>query len=110
MLTHSFQNVWPNSTNKVPGPFGVGLAKALDGYAKWFTEVELPGCKRTPDQIMRIQTNHLAWKVCESYGYFTGEYNTGCLQNLNASNPIYHDLSVGNAGNRQWNWMLCNEP
>ncbi|KAF3071047.1 putative serine protease K12H4.7 [Daldinia childiae] len=85
------ENVWPTSTNPVPGPKGVGLAKALDGYAKWFTEVELPG-------------------TCESYGYFKGENNTDCFQSLNASNPIYHDLSPGNAGNRQWNWMLCNEP
>lgn len=29
---------------------------------------------------------------------------------LNASNPLYHDLSPGNWINRQWNWMLCNEP
>ncbi|KAI0383468.1 peptidase S28 [Hypomontagnella monticulosa] len=85
------ENVWPNSTNKVPGPKGVGLVKALDGYAKWFTEVELPG-------------------YCEGYGYFEGTYNTECFQALNASNPIYHDLTPGNAGNRQWNWMLCNEP
>ncbi|KAI0002342.1 peptidase S28 [Xylariaceae sp. FL0662B] len=85
------ENVWPNSTKPAPGPEGVGLAKALAGYAKWFTEVELPG-------------------YCEGYGYFNGTYNTDCLQALNASNPIYHDLSPGNAGNRQWNWMLCNEP
>ncbi|KAI2620595.1 serine carboxypeptidase S28-domain-containing protein [Hypoxylon sp. NC1633] len=85
------ENVWPNSTNKMPGPRGVGLAKALDGYAKWFTEYELPG-------------------YCEGYGYFEGTYNTDCFQGLNASNPIYHDLTPSNVGNRQWNWMLCNEP
>ncbi|KAB5525675.1 peptidase S28 [Coniochaeta sp. 2T2.1] len=87
------ENVWPNSTNEVPGPEGVGQCKALEGYAKWFTEVELPG-------------------TCEGYGYdeFQGELNIECFKMLNASNPIYHDLSLGNAGNRQWNWMLCNEP
>ncbi len=84
------QNVWPNSTNKVPGARGVGLTKALNGYAKWFTETLLPG-------------------YCESYGYFEGDLNTECFQGLNASNPIYTDLTPGNAGNRQWNWMLCNE-
>ncbi|KAI1429081.1 serine carboxypeptidase S28-domain-containing protein [Xylaria sp. FL1777] len=84
------ENVWPNSTNKVPGAGGVGLIKALDGYAKWFTETLLPG-------------------YCESYGYFEGELNTACFQGLNASNPIYKDLTPGNSGNRQWNWMLCNE-
>ncbi|OTB03266.1 hypothetical protein M426DRAFT_322045 [Hypoxylon sp. CI-4A] len=85
------ENVWPNSTNAVPGPEGVGLTKALDGYAKWFTEVELPD-------------------YCSSYGYFEGTYNTECFQSLNASNPIYHDLSPSNAGNRQWNWALCDWP
>ncbi|KAF2654875.1 hypothetical protein K491DRAFT_693417 [Lophiostoma macrostomum CBS 122681] len=86
------ENQFPNATNNtaVPGPSGVGLTKALNGYAKWFTELELPG-------------------YCANYG-FTGEYNTDCLQALNGSNPIYKDLSVQNVGNRQWNWMLCNEP
>jgi len=32
------ENVWPNSTNKVPGPHGVGLDQAIYGYAKWFVE------------------------------------------------------------------------
>lgn len=87
------ENVWPNSTNKVPGPQGVGIKRALDGYAKWFVEESLPG-------------------TCESSGYagFEGEDNVLCFQNQNASNPIFHDLSVGNAYNRQWNWFLCNEP
>jgi hypothetical protein len=39
------ENVWPNSTNTIPGAAGAGLQKALDGYAKWFTEWQLPGCK-----------------------------------------------------------------
>ncbi|CAJ2507165.1 Uu.00g083510.m01.CDS01 [Anthostomella pinea] len=85
------ENMFPNSTHAVPGPEGVGLTKALAGYAKWFKEIQLPG-------------------ACESYGYFEGTYNTECFQALNASNPLYHDLTPSNAGNRQWNWMLCNEP
>jgi len=50
--------------------------------------------------------------VCNSYNYpeFQGTMNTACLQNQNASNPLFHDLAVNNTGNRQWNWMLCNEP
>jgi len=49
---------------------------------------------------------------CEATGYdeFKGKYNTDCFQALNASNPIYHDLTVANYPNRQWFWMLCNEP
>ncbi|SPQ26465.1 40fb040e-439d-4494-9381-05300f302a92 [Thermothielavioides terrestris] len=87
------ENVWPNSTNKVPGPWGVGLSKALDGYAKYFTEEVLPG-------------------ACESSGYddWKGKYNTRCFQSLNASNVAYKDLSPSNYMNRQWMWMLCNEP
>ncbi|KAF4126088.1 Serine carboxypeptidase S28 [Geosmithia morbida] len=86
------ENAWPNST-EVPGPEGVGLHKALDGYARWVKELLLPG-------------------YCESYGYddWKGEYNTGCFANSNASSIAYHDLSVDNYVNRQWNWLLCNEP
>ncbi|KAI1321414.1 peptidase S28 [Xylariaceae sp. FL0255] len=85
------ENQWPNTTEKVPGANGVGLTKALAGYAKWWNEVEFPG-------------------LCESYGYFEGEYNAECLQGLNASNPIYHDLTPANTGDRQWNWLLCTAP
>ncbi|KAL2132698.1 hypothetical protein VTI74DRAFT_3461 [Chaetomium olivicolor] len=87
------ENVWPNSTNKVPGAGGVGLTKALDGYAKWVKEQLLPG-------------------FCEAAGYpeWKGTYNVGCFQNLNPSNVAYKDLTPGNWVNRQWWWMLCNEP
>lgn len=49
---------------------------------------------------------------CENTGIveFAGENNTLCFQAQNASNPVYKDLSVNNYYNRQWNWMLCNEP
>lgn len=87
------EGVPPNSTAAVPGEEGVGVTKAVEGYAQWFTESFLPG-------------------QCESYGYpeWQGTYNTGCYQNQNASNPQYRDLSYDNPVNRQWNWMLCNEP
>lgn len=42
------ENVWPNSTNTVPGAKGVGLTKALDGYAKYIKEETLPGCTSPP--------------------------------------------------------------
>jgi hypothetical protein len=82
-----------NVTNKalLPGASGVGLTKALDGYAKWWKEVFFPG-------------------NCESYGYFSGTYNTECYNTYNASNPLFTDTSLSNTIDRQWNWMLCNEP
>ncbi|KAL2162502.1 hypothetical protein VTH06DRAFT_7416 [Thermothelomyces fergusii] len=87
------ENVWPNSTNEVPGPRGVGLTKALYGYAKYIKEQVIPG-------------------FCESAGYpeWEGENNIECFKNLNPDNAAYKDLSVDNWINRQWNWMLCNEP
>lgn len=36
--------LYPNSTT-VPGPEGVGLEKALDGYVKWISEAFVPDCK-----------------------------------------------------------------
>jgi hypothetical protein len=82
-----------NQTNKalLPGAEGVGVTKALDGYAKWWKEVFFPG-------------------NCESYGYFEGTYNTECYNTYNASNPIFTDTSLSNTLDRQWQWMLCNEP
>ena len=50
--------------------------------------------------------------ACENYGLdgFNGTYNTECFKWSNPENPLYKDLSVENAANRQWTWMLCNEP
>ncbi|RDW73596.1 hypothetical protein BP5796_07038 [Coleophoma crateriformis] len=88
------ENVYTNPNQTViPGAKGVGLEKALAGYAQWWTEYEFPG-------------------YCESYGYseFNGTYNTECFKALNPRNVFYTDLTVSNAGGRQWMWLLCNEP
>lgn len=70
----------------------MGLKKALNGYAKYTTDILLPG-------------------YCESFGTaFEGSLNTACMDSHNASNPIYTDTSVENAIDRQWTWLLCNEP
>ncbi|CAK7229634.1 hypothetical protein SBRCBS47491_007317 [Sporothrix bragantina] len=75
-----------------PSATGVGLKKALNGYAKWTKDILLPG-------------------YCESIGSsFQGKLNTACMDSHNASNPIYTDISVDNAIDRQWTWLLCNEP
>lgn len=86
------ENYNPNSTNTtLPSAAGVGLTKALAGYAKWTREVFLPG-------------------YCEGFGYFSGLNNTACLDTYNASNPMFTDTSLSNTVDRQWVWMTCNEP
>jgi len=74
-----------------PGPKGVGLEKALANYALWVNATLLPG-------------------YCASFGYWTGEWNVDCFNSFNASSPLFTDITVGNAIDRQWNWFLCNEP
>lgn len=87
------ENVWPNSTNPVPGAKGVGLVDALDGYARYVKEEVIPD-------------------FCADSGYpeWQGKNNILCFQNENATNIAYKDLSPSNWVNRQWWWMLCNEP
>lgn len=82
------------NTTSVAGPDGVGVQKALQGYATWFSTVFLPD-------------------YCyETFGYsdFQGTYNTACFNTYNASSPLFTDTSLSNTIDRQWNWMLCNEP
>ncbi|KAI5209493.1 serine carboxypeptidase [Aureobasidium subglaciale] len=88
------ENVKPNSTNTtLPSAKGVGLEKALAGYASWFNTTYLPGS-------------------CESYGYddWQGERNIKCFDTYNTSSPMYTDMTLSNAFDRQWVWMTCNEP
>ncbi|KAK4160176.1 serine carboxypeptidase S28-domain-containing protein [Cladorrhinum sp. PSN259] len=87
------EGVWPNSTNPVPGARGVGLVKALDGYAKYMKEEIIPNFCANSD-----------------YPEWQGKNNVLCFQNENATSLAYKDLSPSNWANRQWWWMLCNEP
>ncbi|EMC90840.1 hypothetical protein BAUCODRAFT_99497 [Baudoinia panamericana UAMH 10762] len=77
----------------VPGAEGVGLEKALAGYASWMNQTFLPG-------------------YCESYGYevFNGTYNTYCFDTYDPTSPMFTDWSLSNTVDRQWEWFLCNEP
>lgn len=79
------------TTATSPSPSGVGLQKALDGYARWTREILLPD-------------------YCSGYGYWSDPSDLACFDTYNATSPIYTDISVDNAINRQWNWFLCNEP
>jgi hypothetical protein len=79
------------NTTALPSASGVGLEKALEGYAAWTKADFLPG-------------------YCESFGYFEGEMNTDCLDTYNPANPMFTDTSLSNTLDRQWVWMTCNEP
>ncbi|KAF7719783.1 Serine carboxypeptidase [Penicillium ucsense] len=76
---------------KIPGHDGVGTKKALEGYAKWFKSVYLPG-------------------ACANYGYWSDPMSTDCFNTYNASSPIFTDVTLKNTVDRQWQWFLCNEP
>ncbi|KID86422.1 serine peptidase [Metarhizium guizhouense ARSEF 977] len=92
------ENVFPQKSSRiisdrpaVPGPEGVGTSKALDGFAKWSKEVYLPA-------------------ACAEFGYWADNNTAACMDMNNKDNPMYTDLSVNNTVNRQWYWLLCNEP
>lgn len=79
-------------SSKIPGAEGVGMEKALAGYARWGKEYYFPDfCN-------------------ETYGYFGGGLNTECFDTYNKSNPMFTDVTLSNQVSRQWQWMLCNEP
>ncbi|KAK4213886.1 serine-type peptidase [Rhypophila decipiens] len=73
----------------IPGADGVGLEKALDGFAR-YSKYELQGS---------CGGSYAAWEGTQS-----------CWDTQEASSPRYTDLSVNNLANRQWVWLLCNEP
>jgi hypothetical protein len=60
-------------------------------------------------QILGVLTDKWCNSDCQTYGY-TDERETACMDTYNASNLVFTDYTVGNAIDRQWNWMLCNEP
>lgn len=79
-------------TKFTAGPEGVGLQRALQGYATWFTTLVLPNACAELSAV---------WK---------GKYNAECFNKHNASSPMFTDTSVLNSFDRQWLWILCNEP
>lgn len=82
-----------NATVKdLPSESGVGLSKALEGYARWWKDVKLPD-------------------FCAKSGYpeFNNTNSTLCFDTYNASSPLFTDTTLSNFGRRQWTWMSCNE-
>jgi hypothetical protein len=103
--------MWPGSDQTTPGEKGVGLCKALNGYAKWSKEVMIPGCKSA--SLVRILSSKILTSLvpdCTRFGYWTNPRDIACFDSYNASSPLFTDLTLGNSINRQWNWFLCNEP
>ncbi|KAB5554368.1 serine carboxypeptidase S28 [Coniochaeta sp. 2T2.1] len=82
------------SNTTVPGIGGVGLEKALPNYAAWFRNEFLP------------------YFCSDTYGYedWQDKYSVGCFDTYNTTSPQFRDWSYSNTVNRQWYWMLCNEP
>jgi hypothetical protein len=78
-----------NTASSTTGP-----DKALDGYARWLQDATFPN-------------------PCKDYAYndyLDGTNNTNCFETHNASSLIFLDTTLSNTANRQWVWMLCNEP
>lgn len=88
-IAHLKQNVVAGA-KVTPDANGVGLEKALNGYAKYTKENILPG-------------------YCQGYGY-EDLNETACMDTYNPENKIFTDRQVYNTIYRQWQWMLCNEP
>lgn len=79
---------------QVPGPGGVGVAKAVANWAAYTNATSIPG-------------------YCENFGY-SGTYNIDCFNTYDPENLIYTSTDITDAGasftDRQWVWMTCNEP
>lgn len=75
---------------KLPGAGGVGLEKAIDGYAKFFKKIGPV----------------LAENFCGS----SGKSSLACFNSHDPDAPRYTDTSLDNPGNPQWTWLLCKEP
>ncbi|KAK3326997.1 serine carboxypeptidase S28 [Cercophora scortea] len=82
----------PAQTTPVPAA-GVGLEKALRNFAGWFKR------KFLPDN-------------CGSYKYrdWSDPNSVGCFDTYNISSPYALDWAPNNTVNRQWMWMICNQP
>jgi hypothetical protein len=87
------EGVFNQPQARVPGPEGVGLEKALEGYATF------------------IKTS-AARAHCAYTGYpeYQGQNNTYCFDTHDPHSPMYSDLTVSNKFQRTWRWLLCNEP
>ncbi|QSZ37115.1 hypothetical protein DSL72_009208 [Monilinia vaccinii-corymbosi] len=71
-----------------PDANGVGLATAIEGYASWVRDNLAGACT----------------------GLANGTDPNACFDTHDFNNQQFRDYSVNNEFDRQWTWMLCNEP
>ncbi|KLU92954.1 hypothetical protein MAPG_11902 [Magnaporthiopsis poae ATCC 64411] len=86
-VENAIPSVFPNASK--PTAEGVGLEKALEGYAKYTREIVAPGS-------------------CDAATY--GNNSLACWNSFNATDVVYTNTSLRGPANRQWEWFLCNEP
>ncbi|KAI6282893.1 hypothetical protein MCOR21_001292 [Pyricularia oryzae] len=87
-VENAVPSVFPDAT--APGPDGVGLEKALDGYAKWMQfEYITKTCQSTPNS----------------------DNAASCADTHDANASFYTSVDVDpSATDRQWQWMNCVWP
>jgi hypothetical protein len=91
------ENINFTNPTPAPGPDGVGVQLALDGYARYMKERFIPGNCRAQNQPDWSSNTTMA-----------------CWNSHNASSPQYTDLTVANPElpgpqDRQFRWLMCNE-
>ncbi|KAG9242909.1 serine carboxypeptidase S28-domain-containing protein [Calycina marina] len=74
------ENIFEANSTGIPGAAGVGLQKALAGYADY------------------IRPEDNGKDVCTGYGY--AEYDFGCYDSYDPNNVFYTDLTIDNIANR----------
>jgi hypothetical protein len=85
---HVENSVHVKDPTKLPGPEGVGLDKAMDGYSK-YVQTQLP--------------------IYKDF-FCKGASMAACFGTHSMNDLQYRDTTVSNKFDRQWIWMLCNEP
>lgn len=81
----------------------------------WHCKVTQHGSRLTCPDVSVYERKYLDPEAnlvivdCQSFGY-DDENDLSCFNTYDFNNKMFRDYTVGNAIDRQWNWMLCNEP
>ena len=91
----------------------VAVEVAMGNFAKWYKDEYIDTCLSIPLAQPNVLDPTNRRKVCHDnfkYDEYKPKGSIGCLESYNTSMVMYKDLSTNNTFNRQWFWMLCNEP